>query len=111
MDRFGFIEHLLQVMGHDPVKVRWEILELIGAGTDTTASLLVHALYELARHPGDWWALKNEVAELNGRKPTEAEMQDMRILNAVINESKTASFLLLHLFFFHLFLYETTSAS
>lgn len=90
LDRFRFIENLYANLGHNPIKVRWEILELIAAGTDTTASLLTHALYELCRHPEEWNLLRDEIISTVGidGMPTETHLKEMKWLNAVIKESK-----------------------
>lgn len=86
--RYGFIQHLLERFENNKSQVRWEILEIIGAGTDTTASLLVHTLYHLSRQSDLWKALWREVEEeLGGRRPNESDLEKMKLLNYVIKES------------------------
>lgn len=87
-DRFGVIEHLLKSFGDDKIKVRWEVLELIGAGTDTTASLMIHILYNLSRRLELWDRLQQEIGRLNGRKPKYEDLEALSLLNAIIKESK-----------------------
>lgn len=88
-DRFGVIDHMLHAFQGDRTKLRWALLELIGAGTDTTASLMVHALYHLSRRPSVWKDLKREVEQiLNDRKPIVDDFTSMPYLDAIIKESR-----------------------
>lgn len=59
--RFVVIEHLFVSFDGDMTKVRWGLLELIGAGSNTIASLMVHALYHLSRKPQLEQQLRDEI--------------------------------------------------
>ena len=74
----------------DPIRLRNELLNVLVAARDTTASLLGSIFYFLARHPDTWNKLRAEVAELNGRHPDYQTLKDMKYLKAVLNESKKA---------------------
>lgn len=88
----GGVHELRRYFGNDLVKVRWAILELIMAGTHTTTSWIVHALYQLSRNRRDWDALAAEINQLGGKIPTTAEQLDsLQMLTAVLNESKSIS--------------------
>lgn len=72
----------------DPVKIREELLNVLLAARDTTASLLSSVCYLLARNPRVWVRLSEEAAELNGKMPTYDALKNMRYLKSVLNESK-----------------------
>lgn len=85
--RFYVIDHLLDSFMDDKKKVRWAILELLGAGIDTTASLMVHAIYHLSRQPQLWKELEEEIGRLDGKMPDEEALRSMDLLDALIKES------------------------
>ncbi|MFJ7332555.1 cytochrome P450 [Streptomyces sp. NPDC101116] len=65
-----------------------EILTLAVAGTETTASVLSWALYELARHPGIEARVLAELAEVLGERPvTLDDVARLPYLNRVITET------------------------
>ncbi|MCJ1415307.1 hypothetical protein MMC32_001639 [Xylographa parallela] len=70
----------------DKVQIRSELLNILLAGRDTTASLLSDLWFELARRPDIWAKLRAEVDELGGEKPTFAQIKDMKYLRFVLNE-------------------------
>ena len=72
----------------DPIQLRNELLNVLLAARDTTASLLSSIFYLLARHPRVWDTLREEVDQLNGRQPDYDTLKDMRYLKSVLNESK-----------------------
>lgn len=72
----------------DPVKIREELLNVLLAARDTTASLLSSVCYLLARSPRVWARLSEEVAELDGKMPAYEALKNMRYLKSVLNESK-----------------------
>lgn len=57
--------------------MRSDILNVVQAGRDTTASLLSHTWFTLAKRPVD---------DLNGEKPSFAALQEMKYRKAVLNE-------------------------
>uniref|UniRef100_A0A8H7XXV3 Cytochrome P450 n=1 Tax=Psilocybe cubensis TaxID=181762 RepID=A0A8H7XXV3_PSICU len=71
----------------DPITLRDEIMSLLVAGRDTTASTLTFIVYMLAEHPKVLQRLREEVLERVGpqRRPTYDDFRDMKYLRAVIN--------------------------
>jgi cytochrome P450 len=66
--------------------LRDQILSVLLAGRDTTASLLSNMFWELARHPEIYEKLREEVKELQGRVPTFEELKQMQYLKYCLNE-------------------------
>ncbi|KAL0937393.1 cytochrome p450 52e1 [Colletotrichum truncatum] len=79
---------LHEMMGQDttPEYIRGQLLSMILAGRDTTASTLSALFWILARRPEVVARLRAEIDELNGRQPTWEEMKDMKYLNMVLKE-------------------------
>ncbi|KDR74352.1 hypothetical protein GALMADRAFT_250207 [Galerina marginata CBS 339.88] len=73
----------------DPITLRDEIMSLLVAGRDTTASTLTFTVYMLAEHPEFLRRLRQEILEKVGpqRRPTYDDFRDMKYLRAVINET------------------------
>lgn len=65
-----------------------QLLNILLAGRDTTASLLSITFFILARRPEIWTKLRKEVLELDGREPTFEDLKSMTYLSWVLNESK-----------------------
>lgn len=65
-----------------------QLLNILLAGRDTTASLLSITFFTLARRPDIWTKLRNEVLKLDGRKPSFTDLKSMTYLTWVLNESK-----------------------
>ncbi|CAD6593500.1 MAG: hypothetical protein ASARMPRED_007579 [Alectoria sarmentosa] len=82
----NFLEGLLKSMTN-PQRLRSELLNVLVAGRDTTAGLLSHVFYILARRPDVWAKLEAEVEELNGRAPTYEQLRNMTYLRYVLNET------------------------
>jgi Cytochrome P450 len=70
----------------DREELRDQILNVLLAGRDTTASLLSNMFWELARHPEIYDKLREEISVLKGREPTYEELKDMRYLRFCLNE-------------------------
>lgn len=84
--RYVFMHELVKAID-DPVRIRDEMLNVLLAGRDTTASLLGNMWFTLARRPDIWAKLRKEVDEtLHGKRPTFEQLKDMSYLKAVINE-------------------------
>lgn len=75
---------------NDPVQLRNELLNVLLAARDTTASLLSSTFFLLARHPNVWNRLQSEISQLNGRTPSYEDIRDMRYVRAVLHESESA---------------------
>lgn len=86
-ERYVFL-HELARRTDDPVRIRSELLNVLLAGRDTTASLLSNAFFMLAKNPRVWAKLREEVNSLNGERPTYEQVKDMKYLKAVLNECK-----------------------
>ena len=87
--RYIFLHELVKQTS-DPVQIRSELLNILLAGRDTTASLLSNLWFILARRPDIWQKLRTEVDALCGEPPTYQQIKDMKYLRAVLNESKTS---------------------
>ena len=88
-ERYIFLHELVKQTS-DPVQIRSELLNILLAGRDTTASLLSNLWFILARRPDIWQKLRTEVDALGGEPPTYQEIKDMKYLRAVLNESKAS---------------------
>jgi len=82
---------LLSVMltaGLDPERVRDELIALLFAGYDSTATALAVTLGLLGDHPEIQSRLRSELTNtLDGRTPTPDHLDDLRLLDAVVRES------------------------
>lgn len=85
---FTFL-HELAAYTRDPKVLRDQLVAVLLAGRDTTASALSWAIYELARHPDVAARLRAEVLSVVGpdRTPTYADLKSMRLLQAVLAET------------------------
>lgn len=86
-DRYVFLYELVK-RTTDPVQLRSEMLNVLLAGRDTTASLLSDTWFILARRPDVWAKLREEVDALGGEKPTFQQIKDMKYLRWVLNECR-----------------------
>ncbi|KAF9475907.1 cytochrome P450 [Pholiota conissans] len=73
----------------DPIMLRDEIMSLLVAGRDTTASTLTFVVYMLAEHPKVLKRLRQEILTKIGpeRRPNYDDFRDMKYLKAVLNET------------------------
>ncbi|EEB95322.1 hypothetical protein MPER_05721, partial [Moniliophthora perniciosa FA553] len=80
------LDHLVDLTD-DPTMLRDEILNIMIAGRDTTASTLTFITYFLATYPEVATRLRNEVLSTVGpsRRPTYDNVKEMKYLRAVIN--------------------------
>lgn len=86
-DRYVFLYELVK-RTTDPVQIRAELMNVLLAGRDTTASLLSDTWFVLAQRPDVWAKLREEVDALGGEKPTFQQIKDMTYLRWVFNECK-----------------------
>ena len=70
----------------DPIQLRYELLNILAAGRDTTASLLSNTFFVLARRPDVWAKIRAEVDTLGGEKPGYDSLRQMKYLKHVLNE-------------------------
>jgi cytochrome P450 len=82
--------HALARFTRDPKVIRDQIMSLLLAGRDTTASTLSWLFLELSRNPRVVDKIRAEIKEAIGdsdRPPTYQEIKDMRYLTWTINET------------------------
>lgn len=72
----------------DKHRILDELMNILLAGRDTTASLLSNLFFMLAKHPAIWDKLRREVAGLHGRIPTYEELRGLKYVQCCINECK-----------------------
>ncbi|BDD63877.1 hypothetical protein MAP00_008734 [Monascus purpureus] len=91
-ERYVFLQALVADT-QDPKMLRDNLLNILLAGRDTTASLLSSAFYYLARHREVWDRLRREVIDVFGdaKHPkaeiTHAGLKDIAYLRYVLNET------------------------
>lgn len=85
---FTFL-HNIALYSKDPKVIRDQIMAVLLAGRDTTASTLSWTLYELCNYPEIWTKLRQQVLEVVGptRTPTYDDLKSMRYLNHAIDET------------------------
>ncbi|KAF2267868.1 cytochrome P450 52A12 [Lojkania enalia] len=85
-DRYVFI-HELAKQTNDKKRIREELVNVLLAGRDTTASLLSNMWFELAKRPDIYAKLRAEIERLDGRIPSYEELRNLKYLKWCINES------------------------
>ncbi|EPS27712.1 hypothetical protein PDE_02656 [Penicillium oxalicum 114-2] len=71
----------------DKTELTDQLLNILLAGRDTTASLLSITFFILARRPDIWTKLRQEVLKLDGRKPSFQDLKSISYLTYVLNET------------------------
>ncbi|KAK5175298.1 uncharacterized protein LTR77_000436 [Saxophila tyrrhenica] len=84
--RYVFIDELVR-QTTDPIAIRSELLNILLAGRDTTASLLTNVWHILSTRPDIWSRLQTEIATLDGEIPTFEGLKNLKYLKALLNES------------------------
>lgn len=84
--RYVFIDELVR-QTNDPIVIRSELLNVLLAGRDTTASLLTNVFFIISQRPDIWAKLQEDVQQLNGALPTFEQLKDLKYLKGVLNES------------------------
>ena len=84
--RYVFLNELAKT-GYSARKIQDELLNILLAGRDTTASLLAHVWYILARRPDVFEKLRAEVMRVGTDRPTFEQIKEMKYLQYVMNES------------------------
>lgn len=80
--------HELAWRTSDRCRVLDELMNVLLAGRDTTASLLSNLFFMLAKHPAIWAMVREEVAVLQGRAPTYEELRNLKYVQCCVNECK-----------------------
>lgn len=86
-DRYVFINELSKT-GYSARKIQDELLNILLAGRDTTASLLSHLWYVLARRPDVFEKLRRDVLAIGNREPSFEQIKEMKYLQYCLNESE-----------------------
>ncbi len=84
-DRYFFIQEVVK-QTQDKKRIRDELINILLAGRDTTASLLSNMFFQLAKRPELYAKLREEVSKLDGRLPTYEELKNMTYLKWCMNE-------------------------
>ncbi|CAC9887136.1 unnamed protein product [Aureobasidium pullulans] len=82
--------HELSQQTNDVVRIRTELLNILIAGRDTTASLLTNTWHVLSHRPDIVSRLREEIAssdELQTHRPTFEDLKSLTYLSAVFKES------------------------
>lgn len=88
-DEKNFMHELATAIG-DRKTLRDQVLHILLASRDTTASLLSNLFFVLAKHPAVYAKLRGEILGKVGMKmPTFEELKDMQYLKCCINECKS----------------------
>jgi cytochrome P450 len=83
---YVFLEEMAKTT-RDPLELRYEILNVLMAGRDTTAALLTNTFFVLARRPDLWSRVRAEVEEtFAGRLPDYESLRNMKQLRNLLNE-------------------------
>lgn len=86
-EKYVLLHELLKLTG-DGQTLRNELIAILFAGRDTTSALLSNLFFVLARNPHIWQRLRDEVNQLQGRKPTLDELKAMKYLGCCLNEGQ-----------------------
>ncbi|KAL4923321.1 cytochrome P450 [Aspergillus undulatus] len=84
--RYMFLYGLARQTG-DRTRIRDELMNILLAGRDTTASLLGGLFFLLAKTPEVWAKLQEEIASLQGRAPTYDQLREMKYVKYCLNET------------------------
>ncbi len=78
--------HELASRTTDRRRVLDELMNVLLAGRDTTASLLSNLFFMLARNPAIWDKIRKEVAILKGRAPTYEQLRSLKYVEYCVKE-------------------------
>ncbi|KAI4623404.1 hypothetical protein J4E83_004798 [Alternaria metachromatica] len=85
-DKYYFIQEVAK-QTTDKKRIREELINILLAGRDTTASLLSNMFFQIAKRPDIYAKLREEVAALGGRTPTYEELRNLKYVKWCLNES------------------------
>ncbi|EME80782.1 uncharacterized protein MYCFIDRAFT_140424 [Pseudocercospora fijiensis CIRAD86] len=86
-EQYVFIDELVKHDEVDRTRALNETMNILLAGRDTTATLLTHLFFNLAREPEVWSKLLAEIDELNGELPSYEKLRDMKYLRYCTQET------------------------
>ncbi|KAF2861565.1 putative P450 monooxygenase [Piedraia hortae CBS 480.64] len=84
-ERYVFLDELCERTS-DPIHIRSELLNILLAGRDTTASLLTNVWHVLSQNQDIFSRLKSEVDALGGAMPSFEQLKQMKYLKAILHE-------------------------
>ncbi len=84
-ERYVFLSEMAKST-QDPKQLRDELLNILLAGRDTTASLLSNTFHVLARRKDIWAKLKAEVDGLYGMKPDYETLKNLKYTKYLLTE-------------------------
>lgn len=84
--QYTFLYELLKVT-NDPYVLQSETMNILLAGRDTTASLLGHTFFVIARRPDVWRKLQTDIESLNGEAPDYETLKNLKYVKWVLNET------------------------
>jgi cytochrome P450 len=84
-DKYYFIQEVAK-QTTDKKRIREELINILLAGRDTTASLLSNMFFQIAKRPDIYAKLRDEVAALGGRTPTYEELRNLKYVKWCLNE-------------------------
>lgn len=87
-EKYYFIQEVAK-QTTDKKRIRDELINILLAGRDTTASLLSNMFFEIAKRPDIYAKLRDEVSTLGGRPPTYEELRNLKYLKHCLNECKS----------------------
>ncbi|KAF2658432.1 putative cytochrome P450 alkane hydroxylase [Lophiostoma macrostomum CBS 122681] len=86
--RYVFLDELLS-QTTDRTVLRSELLNILLAARDTTASLLSNVFFSLSRHPATLSRLRSEItSQIGSAQPTYQHLKDLKYLSAILKESQ-----------------------
>lgn len=71
----------------DPVALRGQIMNIFLPARDTSAMAITNVMFELARHPDVWEALRNEVQRIGEQPLTFELIKNLKLAKAIVNET------------------------
>ena len=83
--------HELAWRTSDKRRILDELMNILVAGRDTTASLLSNLFFMLAKHPAIWDKLRREIAGLQGKLPTYEELRSLKYVQCCISECENSA--------------------
>ncbi|TVY92117.1 Cytochrome P450 monooxygenase [Lachnellula willkommii] len=84
--KYVFLEHLAKT-NYSEKKIQDELLNILLAGRDTTASLLGYFFYILARRPDVAAKLREEISKLGNTRPSFEQIKSLKYLQYCLNET------------------------
>jgi len=87
-EKYYFIQEVAK-QTTDSKRIRDELINILLAGRDTTASLLSNMFFQLAKRPEIYARLREEIASLQGRTPSYEELRNLKYVKWCLNECKS----------------------